>query len=497
MNAAIRRTGSHGRLATALAMLAVLQQAGDGTAQVLIHPTRLDLPQAGDIRPDPDRLRVSLPNGLAAYVVPDAKVPLVTISAFVGVGWADGEPGAAHALAAILRSRGAAGMEADLAVALRRMAADFRVVLGAEELEITLDVPTVDAPEAIALVARMLRSPAIDGTDVSTLALHSAGPPASATARGESGPVLYEGSLEAAVNVFDSRLLEGHPYSPRITAEAAAALTARHVRELHERFFRGGNIVLAVSGDIVRDEATRLLREAFAAFPGGRAPSRPRVQTLDPPEARVAHVHSVDKLQGWVVLGHALDPVSRADEAALLVMNYILGGGHFDARLFIEVRDKRGLANTAGGFPEWRRRGPGSYTLRTYGRPETIPLLIRILQAEAERIRSEPVSAEALRVAKGALRDGEFAMGFHDGASTARTFARERLHDGDHRASATFRERIDAVTTEDVRMAALRFLHPDRMRMVVIGPLDRIRQHSPIEGEPPMDAFGRIIEVRQ
>jgi hypothetical protein len=30
----------------------------------------------------------------------------------------------------------------------------------------------------------------------------------------------------------------------------------------------------------------------------------------------------------------------------------------------------------------------------------------------------------------------------------------------------------------------------------VIGPLDRIRQHTPLEGEPPLDAFGRVIEHR-
>jgi zinc protease len=437
-----------------------------------------------------------LPGGLLAYVVEDATVPLVTLSAFVAAGWADGAPGAARALEAVLRGRGPAPADGSFQDALRRMAAEYRVVLGPEELEITLDVPSADAAEAIALLGRLLREPAFADVDVAALARRSARRSASDAATGEAGPVLYEGSLDAAVDLFHAHLLDGHRYAPTITGADADALTVDLVRDFHGRFFRGGNIVLAVSGDIERTEATRLLRTAFAGFPGGR-PSRPRAtNALNAPEPRVAHVQTVDKLQGWVVMGHALEPVSRQDEAALLVMNYILGGGHFDARLFIEVRDKRGLANTGGAFPEWRRRGPGSYTLRTYGRPETIPLLVKILQDEAARIRTEPVSEESLRVAKGALADGEFGMWFHNGEATARTFARERLHEGDHRGSATFRERVAAVTIADVQAAANRFLHPDRLRMVVIGPLDRIRQHTPLEGEPPLDAFGRVVEAR-
>ncbi|HUG37992.1 MAG TPA: pitrilysin family protein [Candidatus Limnocylindrales bacterium] len=467
----------------------------DLTAQELPHPTAMELPDPASPRPDPDGLRVTLPGGLTAYVVPDPTVPLVTVAAFVDVGWADGAPGAAHALAAILRRRGPADLGSDaFQASLRRMAADWRVLLGPEELEVTIDVPAADAPEAIRLLGETLTRPDLASADVVALARGAARPSPSAAASGESGPVLYEGSLDAAVAMFQEHLLEGHRYAPSITPAEAEALEVAKVEELHRSFVRTGNVVLAVSGDIDRAEAVDLVRGAFADLPTGAAPERPAAEALPPLEARVAHIQDVDKLQGWVVMGHALDPVPLEDEAALLVMNYILGGGHFDTRLFGEVRDKRGLANTAGGFPEWRRHGPGSYTLRTYGRPETIPLLVQILQDEAVRIRSEPVSDEEVAVAKGALADGEFAMGFHDGAATARTFAREWLHEGGHEASATFQARVAAVTAAHVQDVATRYLHPDGFRMVVIGPLARIRDHTPLEGEPPLDAFGRVVE---
>jgi len=188
--------------------------------------------------------------------------------------------------------------------------------------------------------------------------------------------------------------------------------------------------------------------------------------------------------------------VPAADEAALLVMNYILGGGHFDARLFIEVRDKRGLANTAAAVPTYHRSGPGSYTFRTYGRPESVALLVRILQDEIRRIQAEPVSAEQLMVAQGAYAEGEYGMWYHDGEATARALALEWTQFGNHQRSAGFRAAVQAVTIADVQRVAREYLHPDALRLLLIGPLDAIEQATPMEDAPPLSAFGPLTVVK-
>ena len=153
---------------------------------------------------------------------------------------------------------------------------------------------------------------------------------------------------------------------------------------------------------------------------------------------------------------------------ALQVMNYILGGGHFDTRLFREARDKTGYTNDASGFLESNVRGPGSYTFRTYGRPEVAQELVDIIFREIERIQNELVSEEELFTAKGALIDGDFAMQFINGHTVARTFAEGYAKYGGFRQLVLYPDWIDDVSAEDVRDAARRYLHPERMTVLLI-----------------------------
>jgi predicted Zn-dependent peptidase len=103
------------------------------------------------------------------------------------------------------------------------------------------------------------------------------------------------------------------------------------------------------------------------------------------------------------------------------------------------------------------------------------------------------VSDEELFVAQGALADGVYELQFRDGFATARTYAREWLRYGDHRRSASYPERLRDVTAADVQAAARKYLHPERMQMVIAGPIGEVRAAKPLEGEPALDAFGEIV----
>ena len=258
---------------------------------------------------------------------------------------------------------------------------------------------------------------------------------------------------------------------------------------------RPSNVVLAVSGDLDEEMRARLATSLGQwrtdAGAGQPLPIHPSASV---PTSRKVHLYDVDKLQGWIAIGHGLPEVPLQDEAALMVMNYILGGGHFDTRLFRATRDRRGLTNDDSGFPVQGFRGPGLYSFRTYGRPGAVRLLIHLTLEEIERIRGELVSEEELFVAKGALADGDFSLWFRNGAATATTYAREWLRDGEHGRTASWPERVRAVTAEQVQAAARRYLAPDRMQIVVVGPIEAIRAAEPMEDEPALEGFGEVIE---
>jgi predicted Zn-dependent peptidase len=181
------------------------------------------------------------------------------------------------------------------------------------------------------------------------------------------------------------------------------------------------------------------------------------------------HHFPTHKLQSWLVIGHDLPPVPLEEQAALEVMNYIVGAVHLNTRLMRETRYKYGYTNDASGFPEPRWYGPGGYTFRSYSRPEVIENIYQNMMGELIRTRDEEVSGHELFVAKGALADGSFPIRYLDGYALTRSFALERLRYGNHDRSASYVQRIRAVSKDDVLDAARKYLRPENMQVIILG----------------------------
>ena len=461
----------HGTLEALAVLLAIVAASSPVVAQEnLPQPRAMGLGDAKFMAPDPVQLRQALPGGAFAYVVPDHTVPLVRFTALIGAGRADA--GDAADYAAALRNGPADLTAAEFGRRLARLTAQYEVVQEQTETHLSLEVPREDLAAGVELFTALVRGgPRSESTGVAAAA-------SADSMSGESGTALYEGSLDGTVRLFEQNLFADHAYSGLAADEPGASAAS-----FHKRFVVPGNVVLAVAGDF---EVASMREAVAAAFDDweGETPALAVHPAPDLVEARRVLTYPADKLQGWVVLGHELPEIPVEDEAALMVMNYILGGGHFDTRLFRATRDQRGLTNDDSGFPVPGFRGPGVYTFRTYGRPEVVRLLVQLTFEEIERIRGELVSEEELFVARGALADGDFSLWFRNGAATATTYAREWLRYRDHTRTASWQERVRAVTADDVLAAARRYLHPNRMQVVVVGPIDAIESAPALEGEP-------------
>ncbi len=466
------------------ATAALVLHATTAFAQDTTHPRDMNLPVPAFERPDPEGLRLDLGNGLRAYVAEDHRAPLMTLTAFIGAGSAHGAPGQASAVAAGLRRGPVSKPVAEFRAALDEMAAAYTVVVRREETEITMDVPAEDAWRALDLFAAILQWP--------TFAVSSEGV-SGRTSQAEG--IDWGRSIAGAIAAFESRLYEGHPFSRSPSADDLDEAIAGGAESYHRTYFVPSNIVLAVAGDFDAADARRRVAEAFSGWRGAEpaaALTFPEVTTVSPRSVLQANA---DKLQGWVVIGHELPIVPREDRTALEVMNYILGAYHLDTRLFRESRDLRGLTNDNSSFLEPGVRGPGSFSVRTSGRPETVRLLVEISFRELQKIRDARVSEEELLIAKGALVDGTYALQYATGLDASRSFALEWLRDGDHAWSASYPARIRAVTRDQVQAVAQRYIHPDRMLVSVMGPLEAIEAAPMIESEPQLDAWGEVERV--
>ena len=437
-------------------------------SQDLTHPRDMGLPDSDYTRPDPAEYQLALENGLIAYVAEADQVPLITMSAFIRTGKVnDEQQGAAESLADALKNSGPSGTSSsDFKASLKQMAAEFVVEMHDEWTEITLNVPAEDLAQALPIFAGLLRDPAISDANIERAA-RSVVPEANDLG-GESGAALYEGSMNAAVDRFYEIIYKGHPYGRRPTTDEFNELHADDVLDFHGTYFVPGNMTIAVAGAIDLEEFTGRLVDLFGDWAAADVPDAKQMPAITRTRAALHHIPS-NKLQSWMVIGHDLPPVPLEEQAALEVMNYIMGAVHLNTRMMRETRYKYGYTNDASGFLEDHWYGPGGYTFRSYSRPEVIENIYENMMGEIIRIRSEEVTEHEMFVAKGALADGGFQVRYLDGYALTRNFALERLRYGNHDRSASYVQRIRAVSKDDVVNAARKYLRPDYMQIILLG----------------------------
>jgi zinc protease len=448
------------------------------------------------VLPDPDAHRVDLGDGLVAFVAEDANTSTVELTALIGASRLD-DP------------EGKTGLAAGVAYAMRRVdgltdalyetAATLEITTDNEHTRLQLSLLNDDLERGITLLGDMLRRPPLDDAVLAAYRM---------------------AALQAPWNENDPRrrpefelpriLYSDHPAGRTPTTESVAAISVSDLRDFHNRYYVPNNVVLAVSGGLDRDAAVEALKSAL--FPWERARVRhpdvpPVTQTATP---RKIHVWDVDRLQGWMLVGHLGRLGREEDHAALEVANYILGGngaiwkrvhpelaparaeGHFDARLFVESRGKRGLSNDISSYVPVGFRARGLAYAVTPGRPEAIAYLLKIIDDGWREIRAD-VSDEEVSIAKDALSKGYFQMRYAGAHATALTFAEELLLEGGHEWSEGYVERIQGVTKDEVLAAARKYFRPEELVAVLVGPIDEIRSSEHPLYKAKLEEFGEIV----
>ena len=346
--------------------------------RVVFGPSRFSLP-------DPDDHHVELGEGLVAYVAEDPTTATVELTALIGASRLDdpaGKEGLAEAIVYAMTHAGSKGLATGvLAEELYAMAAELDASVDNEHTRLRLSLLTEDLDDGLALFAALLREPRLDAETLEAY-----------RRRGPTRGWNEDDPRERAEAEFPAILYGDHPAGRRTTEASLKALTVRDLEAFHRSFYVPNNVVLAVSGGLEREQVTSALRRHFFSEPWKRKRVRhDRTSQIARVGGRKIHVFDVDRLQGWMVVGHVASVGRAKDRAALEVANYILGGGgavwkrvhpelpprraqgHFDVRLFKESRGKRGLTqSTTASVPSATKVTKGTNNARSRARRSAI-----------------------------------------------------------------------------------------------------------------------------
>jgi zinc protease len=283
-----------------------------------------------------------------------------------------------------------------------------------------------------------------------------------------------------------------HPYGEVMTEKSLSKIEPVHIQSYYQRFFRPELGYLVFVGDITAKEAKKLAKAAFGKWKtpntvlsknddgSEEVKGLGTVHYLKKPRTatgtrRVMLVDRPGAAQSVIRVSFPLDLQPR-DIRALnaQVMNTILGGGVFNARLMQNLRENK--AFTYGAYSNLESdRFNGSFTASVSVRTEVTDSAVTEIIKELERLRNEPVTAEELDLAKKYMA-GSFARSLEDPRTAARFALNTYLNGLEKDHYATYLQRLEAVTLADVQAAATAFLHPDNATIFVVGDKEKIQE---------------------
>lgn len=454
---------SHMRNTLAVLALASSLSARPAAAQAIPdHPDKLRFKPITFTPPSAKDYRVVLKNGMLVFIAEDKTLPLVSIGLTVRTGGylePPGKEGLAGFTGSQIRRGGTRSLSAEqLDEKLDFLAAQASTGIGDTAGSAGLNCLSDNLDEALKLFAEMLREPRFQEDRLQLAKEHTL---QEMKKRNDESPAI-EGR-EWGVLMYG----EKH-YSNRFTTEASVkSITRDDLVAFHKSYFHPGNMLAAVTGSFVKQEMLRKLEAAFAGWPTPK-PSLPPVPGGADPKAPGLYRIQKDVNQGRVSIGLPAVKRDSPDIYALEVMNEILGGGGFVARITKTVRSNEGLAYSAGSGISFGVYSPGTFRAAFQSKSRTVAYAAELVLAEIKKMRETPVTDEELLTIKNSLIQ-TFPSQWASKAQAMSIFASDEYTHRDPTFWAGYRDRIQAVSAADVQRVARSYLLPEKMAILVVG----------------------------
>lgn len=167
------------------------------------------------------------------------------------------------------------------------------------------------------------------------------------------------------------------------------------------------------------------------------------------------------------MLGVQAYPYLHKDEYALAVLSTILGGG-MSSRLFIEVREKRGLAYSVHSWAE-KYPDTGYFAVQAGVEHGKLEKTVETILAEFKKIKAKKVSPAELKKAKAYIK-GTTTLSLETSDEIAEKAATSLIEIGKVRTLEERLKGIDTVTAADVQRVAKDLLKSEKLNLAIIGP---------------------------
>jgi predicted Zn-dependent peptidase len=255
-----------------------------------------------------------------------------------------------------------------------------------------------------------------------------------------------------------------HPLARSIlgTPETVREFTAEDLRGFTDQHYHAPTMVISAAGNLQHSALEALTQEHFSGITEANAVllTAPLFQTGE------RHVVRDELEQSQVML--AYDGISSHDEHhyAAQLLSTLFGGG-MSSRLFQEVRENRGLAYSVSSFMT-NYSDSGMFGIYAATSAEKVPELLEVLSTETLRL-IDGISEKELQRAQNQQKAG-LLMRRESVTAVAEWIGRHLQEYDEYRTAQDLRERIEAVTRDEVRQVAERVFAGKEAALATLGP---------------------------
>ena len=287
---------------------------------------------------------------------------------------------------------------------------------------------------------------------------------------------------KVAMREWYAQAFPGHPYArpSNGTVETVSKITREDLLDYHKRTFARDNLKVVAVGDITPEQLGKMIDDVFGALPE-KANLIPVAQT-EPAKGGSQKIVEMGVPQSVAVFGLGAMPRKDPDFITAFVVNHILGGGGFSAKLMEEVREKRGLAYSVYTYVQPYQQTSilvGSVATKNAAMGESLD----IIRNELKKMAENGPSKEDLQAAKDYLT-GSYALRFDTNSKIASQLL-GLMQEGFGPDYVENRNKlINAVTVEDAKRVAARLLKPDDLVVTIVGKPAGLKSAQPAVLQP-------------
>jgi len=273
---------------------------------------------------------------------------------------------------------------------------------------------------------------------------------------------------------FRKAVYGDYPLANSPSAQSIANINATDLKQFHKQFYRGDRMIVSIVGDVSKAEATEIVQSLLQKVPQSGSPIAKLPEfnrsPIEPLSQRKINI-PFDSQQAHIAMGMTAVTRSNPDYFPLLVGNYILGGGGFVSRLMSEVREKRGLAYSVSSyFAPGKDVGIFQAGLQTKNDQATLALEV-LSTTITQFIANGPTQTE-LDAAKANLMNG-YPLRIDNNRKLLDNVSSIAWNNLPLDTMDVWTKQVEAVSLEQVQQAFQKYLAMDRMKIVVLGAVNK------------------------